>query len=426
MKQFIILILFIVFSTQLSCAQKPYDVDYLFMNASVITMNDNEVLVDKNILINDGKIVEVSNKNPNLIKAKHRIDLDGKYIMPSLSDAHIHLPVDKNDLEKFLTLNLINGVTKLRSMRGDWNHLKWREEYNTETSIYPKLYLSAPPISRKYDFTIEQLQSFIKKAKKFDFIKVLSIKDETLFKSLDSLCKINDISIGGHFPSNISDDILFQSNYTSFEHLGKLSKLSESVEGRIREIKKNNIFICPTLSWYSVGSGRYSYEELRNQPGIQYISKETINEWIEKTKQYREKLGNEAYKEEVANELKKLENKYQIIKQLNKLGVKMLLSPDSSSKYMVTGFGLVGEMELLKNANLSNYDILRIATVNFADFFNEDYGIIEEGKDADFIILNDNPLNNLNTLKSIEGLFFNTNYLDKVQLDNLSKSIQPK
>ena len=92
---------------------------------------------------------------------------------------------------------------------------------------------------------------------------------------------------------------------------------------------------------------------------------------------------------------------------------------------MVAGFGVSGEMELLKNAELSNFEILKMATVNFSNFFKEDYGTIEEGKDADFIILNNNPLENLKTLETIEGVFFNENYLSKDALNKLSKSILP-
>jgi imidazolonepropionase-like amidohydrolase len=82
-------------------------------------------------------------------------------------------------------------------------------------------------------------------------------------------------------------------------------------------------------------------------------------------------------------------------------------------------------MELLKNAELNNFEILKMATVNFANFFNENYGTIEEGKDADFIILNDNPLENIDALKTIEGVFFNENYLDKNSLNRLTETILP-
>ena len=397
--------------------------DLVIKNVGVITMKTNEVIKNQDVVIKDGKIITIAKTSKRNYKNSVVIDGSNKYIMPSLSDAHVHLPKDENDLEKVLTLNLINGVTKLRSMRGEWNHLEWRKKYNTAYSFYPKLYLSAPPVSSRYDFSSEQLSAFVKAAKGFDFIKILSIRNEAVFKDLDSLCKINNIKIGGHFLSNVSDDLLFKSNFAAFEHLGGLTADPELVESRLQTIKNNKIFICPTLSWYSVGSGRYTYDELRNQSGMEYVSKDEIDGWIEKTKAYRAKIGLEAYKEEVVNELKKLDDKYRVIKRLNDLDVKMILSPDSSSKYMVAGFGVLDEMKLLKNADLSNYDILKMTTVNFASFFNESYGTIEEGKEADFILLNNNPLENLETLKSIQGVFYNKNYLDDKALNKLSKAI---
>ena len=433
MKKYFLIIM--IFQSLISCTQNTNKKDitkseYLasnlvIKNVAVINMVTNKAIKNQDVVVKAGKIISIANAQEQDYKNMVVIDGSGKYMMPSLTDAHVHLPKNESDLERFFILNLINGVTKVRSMRGDWKHLEWREKYNTETSVYPKLYLSAPAISRRDDFSSEELQEFIENARDFDFVKILSIKNETLFKMLDSLCEVNEIKIGGHFPSNLTDAQIFKSSYASFEHLGGLTGQSELLENRLQEIKKKTIFICPTLSWYSVGSGRYSYEELRTQPGMQYVSKEVVNSWIEKTKQYRDKLGAKAYREEVNIELKKLDEKYLIIKKLNELGVNMLLSPDSSSKYMVAGFGVVGEMELLKNAELSNFEILKMATVNFSDLFKEDYGTIEAGKEADFILLNDNPLENINTLKTIEGVFFNENYLSKDALNKLSESILP-
>lgn len=158
-------------------------------------------------------------------------------------------------------------------------------------------------------------------------------------------------------------------------------------------------------------------------PGMEFISKAKMEEWIEGTNKYREKIGTMAYQEEVANELKALDEKYKIIKQLNEAGVPMILSPDASSKYMIAGFSVLGEMELLKNAQLSNYEILKMTTVNFAHFFKENYGTIEVGKDADFILLEANPLNDLSALKNIEGVYYNQHFLDKNVLTAMRKGL---
>ena len=121
--------------------------------------------------------------------------------------------------------------------------------------------------------------------------------------------------------------------------------------------------------------------------------------------------------------MKALDEKYRIIKQLNDAGVPMILSPDASGKYMVAGFSVVGEMTLLQDAKISNYEILKMATVNFSNFFKENYGTIEVGKDADFILLNSNPLKDLNTLKNVEAVYYNQNFLDKKALDNMREAV---
>ncbi|MFI0428449.1 amidohydrolase family protein [Mariniflexile sp. HMF6888] len=423
------LVLIITIQALVSCGQtKEQSITYkenivkdlVIKNVSVVTMKSNEVLKNQDVVIKDGKIVSILDSEKTVHQNIVEIDGTDKYIMPSLTDAHVHFPETETEMEHVMQLYLINGVTKLRSMRGDWKHVDWRNKYNAESSIYPKLYLSAPPISRNYDLTPTQIEGLVKNAKEkgFDFIKILSVKNQDIFTQLDAACKKYNLPIGGHFPSNIPDSLIFKSMYTSFEHLGGLAGVSpEVLENRLQKIKANDIFICPTLSWYSIGSGRYSYEELRNQPGMEFVPKETIEDWIEKTKQYREKLGDQAYRDEVANELKSLEEKYQIIKKAHDLGISMLLSPDSSSKYMISGFSVLGEMELLKNAQLGNYDILKMATTNFAAFFKEDYGTIEVGKSADFILLNQNPLEDLNTFNKIEGLYYNNHFLDAKKLE---------
>ena len=419
-----IILFFVLAITQTLFSQTTFDL--VFKNVNIVSMENDKVLLNQNIAILNGKIMVIENAKKSKLKAKKTIDLKGKYIMPSLADAHVHLPENEEELQRMFDLNLINGVTKLRSMRGDWKHKEWQNKYNTINSIYPKLYLSAPPISRNTEASVEQLEEFVKAVNEhnYGFIKILSIKNQEIFTQLDSLCKKYEVSLGGHFPrlamgNSLNEDVFFNSNYKSIEHLGGLVGEPNLFESRIQAIKKNDIYICPTLLWYSIGSGQYSYEQLEKLDGMEFVSKETMQEWIEKTKIYREKIGEQAYKDEVAKELKDLEEKYQVIARLQKEGIKMLLSPDASSKYMMTGCNMINEMELLKNANLSNFEILQMATVNFATFHKEYNGVVKVDKPADFIILDQNPLEDLQTLKNIKGVYFNFNYLDTKALEDM-------
>lgn len=407
------------------------EVDYVVKNVNVVPMNLNLVLKNQDVKIKDGKIIEISKSKKSKNKIKKTIDGKGLYLMPSLSDAHVHFPETEKEMEKVMQLNIINGITKIRSMRGDWNHVKWREKYNAATSYYPKLYLSAPPIARQYDFTIEQMNDFVKSAKEynFDFIKILSIKSETLFKQLDSVCKSQNISLAGHFLDNpkgvhISDEAFFNSNYKSFEHLGGLIGEPEKFESRIKFIKDKKMIVCPTLLWYDIGSGQYDTDYLINLDGMQFVKEETKKEWIEKTNLYKEKTGKVALEEEIANEKKLMQERFSVVKKLNDLGIDLIISPDASSKYMISGFALFEEMKLYQKSGLSNYDILKSSTLNFAKLFNENYGTIEVGKNADFILLAENPLEKLETLKEIKGVFYNNIYLNEIQLNELESSIE--
>lgn len=427
------IILFFALQTLVAFGQKPTEktADVLISNVSVISMKTNDVLSNKDVLVSNGKIVSITKNSINKDSKLLVVDGKGKFLMPSLSEAHVHFPATEEEMENIMKLNLINGVTKLRSMRGDWKHYDWRIKYNAKYSYYPKLYLSAPPISRNVDWTTSEIEDFVKAAKdrNFAFIKILSIKGQPLFKQLDSICKKYNMPIAGHYPrvasgNELNEDVIFNSNYTSFEHLGGLAGESqETIDRRIALLKAKKTTICPTLSWYSVGSGRYTIEESRNMPGMQFVPKDKVEEWVDGTNKYREKMGQTAFKEEVVNEMKALDEKYRIIKQLNEAGVPMILSPDPSAKYMVSGFSVVGEMALLQNAKISNYEILKMATVNFSNLFKENYGTIEVGKDADFILLNANPLEDLNTLKNVEAVYYNQNFLDKKSLDSMREAV---
>jgi hypothetical protein len=428
-----LLIFFIgLLSTQILFSQK-IQTDYLFTNASIIPLNKEVVLKNKDIAIKDGKIVSIIDSKKGKFESKQTIDCKGKYLIPTFGDAHVHLPDEEKDLEKYLILNLINGVTKLRSMRGDDKHLEWRKKYNTTTSIFPKMYLSATPIHRSQDFTNEQLSEYVKHLKdsSFDFIKVLSVKNQNIFIQLDKLCKENNIKMAGHFPSDskglvIADDIIFNSNLNSIEHLGGLVGDPTTFESRIRLMKDKNIYSCPTLRWYEIAYGQFDINTIQKQKGIEHIDPKAVTEWVDKTVKYREKMGEKVLKKEIDFYAKEIDERLRVINRLNKDGIKLLLSPDSSSKFIIPGFGMMDEIKLYKKAGLSNFDILKAGTVNFANYFNDTTtGSIEVGKNADFLFLNENPLENIEVVGQIDGIFFNNKYLNKQELVDLATSVLP-
>ena len=91
-----------------------------------------------------------------------------------------------------------------------------------------------------------------------------------------------------------------------------------------------------------------------------------------------------------------------ILRRMVNANVNVLLSPDNCI-FNVPGYAMVEEMKLYRAAGISNYDILKCSTLNAANYFNESkkWGTLESGKDATLILLDKNPLENIENISSV-------------------------
>jgi imidazolonepropionase-like amidohydrolase len=81
-------------------------------------------------------------------------------------------------------------------------------------------------------------------------------------------------------------------------------------------------------------------------------------------------------------------------------GGRVTAGSDSGFIYQLYGFGFVRELELLREAGFHPLEVIMSATLNGAEALGVDdmLGTVEVGKYADFVILEENPLQNLKTL----------------------------
>jgi imidazolonepropionase-like amidohydrolase len=71
-------------------------------------------------------------------------------------------------------------------------------------------------------------------------------------------------------------------------------------------------------------------------------------------------------------------------------------------------------------------DVLRIATSNVAAFYGEEqsYGAIEVGQSADLLLLDADPLVNIQNTRKIEGVMAQGRWFDRTALDTLLKEVE--
>lgn len=399
----------------------------LIENVHVIPMHIHSTLENMDVVIENGNITQVrrhTDKDESTYDLG-RIDGTGKYLIPAFSDAHVHLP-QKENLEAFFLMNLLNGVTTLRSMRGE----AWHADIDQQTPFTPRLFLGSSPVSHRDSLSHSIANQLVAQHKNagFDFIKVLSTKTPSDFDYLVNAANKYNMPLAGHAPSVVNLFTLCNSKcYQSIEHLGGFFTLPDmsSIIAGIEQTIDANIFHCPTLDWYY--TGQVKEETLRKRTGVSHLPKQQIQEWEAKITEHYDNSTEEGRTKERSISKQRFDTRLIYLGFIYRQGGQLLLSPDASGIYGIPGFGIHTEMQHYADAKISNYDILKSTCYNLAKMFGEQdqWGTIKAGSQSDMILLNANPLEDIKNTQSIEGIILKGNYHShkalKEQLDALKQ-----
>jgi imidazolonepropionase-like amidohydrolase len=114
-----------------------------------------------------------------------------------------------------------------------------------------------------------------------------------------------------------------------------------------------------------------------------------------------------------------------LVGEMQKAGVGILAGTDDINPYCFPGFSLHDELALLVKAGLTPMEALRAATVNPAKFLNKmnTLGTVEEGKLADFVVLNADPLEDIQNTKKIHAVVVRGRLLNRKDLDRTLEEV---
>jgi hypothetical protein len=364
------------------------------------------------VLVKDGKIVDISVfEEMNIPEDARIIDAKGQYLIPGLCDMHVHINVDDR------LLFVANGVTLIRIMSGFPSHLKLREKIKEGCLIGPEIYTTGPIIDGLNPYWPElsividdktKVYDVLSQMKKdgYDAIKVYQKLNKEVYYEIIRVAKKLKMPVVGHVPECLSvRDVLF-SGQTSIEHLNGYDRYY-GVDFVIKETVKSGIWNCPTLLIHK------NYEILdslkKNPPSeIKYVSPSIVEYW-------------KTFKQCEYNKYEELK----LLKTLTNNNANIVAGTDAGTAYVVPGFSLHKELSLRQEAGLTPYQILLSATKNCAEMLGYDsrLGTIEKGKDADLVLLKNNPLEDINNTRTIVGVMTKGIWHSKEELNSMLDEI---
>lgn len=424
----------ILFFQQKSIAQQHHVYDYIITNVTVIdAVGEKAEMPGMDVFVDNGKIVKIipAEKNHDFYLTL-LINGTGKYLSPGLADMHAHL--HKENIERYFLLNIAAGVTTLRSMRGDSSHLGLRDKILYGNMPGPTLFLSPDPFLPKTPIKKEDLPKVIAawKAQGYDFVKILAIPDSAYYEAVMDASNKNGLMVAGHWPRPVSLEKVIDDGFSSIEHLYGFmvpyEKDSNRFKALVKKTKDKKMYNCATMDYYVINFPYPQKEILIKRSGVELMDTATINGWhreIDGILKVRDTMNKDSLKVKDENSFASLVNRRKALKELADAGCLLLVSPATEDIYSVPGFDMYAELEIHKQAGISDKEILKAATYNAALYFKQEneWGRIAEGQRADMILTDKNPLENISNVKYPSVVFVNGTYYDAVEL---RKKLAPK
>jgi len=436
-------------------------------NVNVLTPNGESFLAGQTILLEDG-IIKAMGEKLIIPWEANIINGTGKYLIPGLIDSHVHLFKSPNDL----LLYIANGVTGIREMIGHEERLSLKKQIENGR-IGPNMWVASPPLGTGDDIgkwfitlTREGLninnakaaEQTVKNlhAKGYDGVKIYSHLNKESYLAATKTAKELGMPVVGHIPWEVELEDIWQNGQSEIAHLEELMNtlrrdfyisdeksaneflkfVETESEVLAAKLIKHDIGVTSTL-WLTESFVRQkfdldkvlkeialAYENPGMSEGIKFGN--SGFGWLPETNLYRlperlpadEKAGQKLFWETYAKAAQLL------AKNLSERGVKIMAGTDANLPPTVPGFSLHDELNSLNRAGMTTAKVLQAATSVPAKWQQSNAGEITTGFLANLVLLDENPLSNINNTRSINTVFSNGQTFDRTLLDEMLAAVK--
>ncbi len=435
----------IVAAAGLAALSSSFAGDLLIENVTVIDGTGHLPMASTNVLVHDDRISRISRQAIDAPTGARHIDGTGKYLIPGLMDMHIHLQgsaevtpeglvVTGNDRSKgvrALHSYLYSGVTSIYDAGNVPDYiLGLRDDERSGKLVSPRIFAAGGIVTYpgshgsnsfatlvdSWPEAIPALEAHI--ARKPD---VLKLTFEERGWGARPMIPILPVDLMQHIIEYYNDRGIRSTVHTSSEYRAR-----QAIFAGIDSLAH------PVIQ----GPITDSFAKLMGAKKIPMVTTLTIGENYSRLAEHPEYLDGPLYQATLtADEIKTLKTEkrkeYQERKWTWWMKIMTTIAQDNVRKIheaggvlvagtdQTTGPALHRELELLADAGIPPFDIIRIATLNGAVFLGKekDLGSIEEGKLADLVLLAADPSQDIHNAEQVLQVIKAGQIIDRSKLD---------
>lgn len=438
--------------TAAPCVAQNRSVDLLITNATVIDVVTGRITARQAIAVRGDTIVRIGDMGRLTgQRATRTVDAAGKFVMPALWDMHVHFGggaalIAEN--RALLPLYTAHGIVAVRDAAGDLSEsvLAWRDSIARGLLDGPTLFTSGPKIEglnsiwpgdieidtrAGVDSALDRLV-----AMHVDFVKLTdnTLKPDLFRYALGEIRK-RGLRSSAHIPAAVPVREAIELGLGSIEHLAYAVRAGAERPGEATPTDVIAAFDSATaMATYRLmaAHGTYITPTLNISRTLAWLDADThandaylryIGPGLQATYQGRVTRAAQADAAAIARRHRTYEFTSARLPMLQEAGVQILAGTDAGflNSFDYPGIGLHDELQLMVQSGLTPLQALRGATINGATFLGKQarHGTLTQGKAADILILDRNPLTDITATRAIHALVQRGHYLDRAALDSL-------
>ena len=388
-----------------------------FTGATIIDGNGADPIKNGVLLIQNGRVVAIGEKEKVSIPSQTTIrNVTGKFIIPGFINTHGHVGdvkgiegghYSRENIIDNLSIYARYGITTVISLGGDKKDAEsLRAIHDTATTQRACLFIAGEVISGK---TPKEAIAVIESNHRMgvDFMKIrvddqlgtATKMPEEIYRAIINRSHELGYRIATHMYSLDDAKKLLDAGSDMLAHSVRDQPVDEKF---IELIKEKNVCYCPTLTREL---STFVYGDTASFFSDPFFMREYDNVTIQPLKdpvhqlQVRNSSSAKIYKQQLPVAMANL-------KKLCDRGVPIVFGTDSGIPTRFIGYFEHLEMKMMADAGLTPMQIILSATKNAAQYLGlKDLGTLSPGHWADFIVLDANPLFDIQDVKKIAGVF---------------------